>query len=440
MGGGGSEGKVEFPTYIENFHNELLTDTSSDGTWTDSNVQKTDEALAAAHTSNPYEGGPTAVTTEHIEQTIDNWYRDVKWEWDQLDNLSDWKAALEQGVNEIITQSVLTKLDPHNNLVSNVRTAADSEVDAATTKADAEATSHGIADLDPHTNLVSDARTSTNSEIDAAIAKAQSAAVSSNIANLVSDFENRVNSRLAERKRSVSSLFADVGAVHSSAFLISQALLERDASREVSKFESEQLFQLYKDVLASHAETYIQTFARYLRAEIQNRDIDAGIYEGVLRSHIGTHEQALGRYLQAEIQNKSADDQIVAQGTQSMYQMSRQDFNALISERQTRQQVAATDWEARQSAEEYDLKLDEKAALWELSTLEQAANILSGPAGMSARMPPRSSDTAKAIGGALSGAASGAGAGAAIGAAGGPIGAGVGALIGAGAGAASGFV
>lgn len=361
---GGTAGEVSFPTYIENFHDNLLT-SSSDGNWTNSDVSTVIDALASAHGTggNPYEG-PSAASTTHVEDAIDDWVTTVENEWDNLDTLTDWKNALEQGVQQVITNAVLDDLDPHNNLVSN-------------------------------------ARSSTDSEVDAAISKAQSAAVSSNISSLVNDFEQRVNSRLDNRKMSISSLYADVNAVHSSGFLISQALLERDAQREVSQFESEQLFEIYRSVLEAHMETYIETFARYL---------------------------------QAEIQNKNSNDQLVAQGTQAMYQTYRQDFQLLLEERGLKQKVATADWEARQGAEEYELSLDEKAALWELDTLERGANIMSGPAGMSSRLPPGSSKASKIAGSALSGAATGAGVGSVVPGLGTAAGAGIGAVVGAGSG------
>lgn len=467
MGGGGTSGGVSFPSHIKNWHNDLLGSTPSSG----SNLDTVAVAMDTAANNNPY-SSVTPATTGHLEDTVDQWPMDVQAAIQNLDDRQAWKDRLNDAVTEIINNNLLDDLDPHNNLAANAESGADTnitkaqnsintgvdpqsdwadQVDQAVTKL---SNANVLEDIDMAA-AISSAESEASSEIDAALTKAENLVKSSLIDPLVTEFQQKVNSRLDERKRSVSSLYADVNAVHSSAFLISQALLERDAQREVNEFDAETRLEMYREAFGEHLrafQTNVQARAQEEIQESQQRvefitqaaqlmgQILAekiGYEQTFMQLHVESFSQRLQNYLRAALQNKQSDDQIVGASTEQMLQTSRTDEQLRIEERRAFQQAAASDFEARQQAEEYDLSVDEKSELWQLRIHETGSNVLAAPGGMAGRVPPRKSDASKAVGGALAGAGAGASTGAAIGSAGGPIGAGAGALIGAGLGAAS---
>lgn len=524
-GGGGTSGEVGFPNYVETIHHEVLFGTQNT---INTGVKQVDAAIAEAHTGDPYSGA-AAVSTEHLRQTIDTWFREVKSQVDQLDNLSDMTDALDQAVTDVLgnagTQleevdnsgigstfnkpnagNITGDLDPEANLEDKVMSrlgavVSDAESRDAGIDPEKEWSSsiqkviqqQSVVDEVAPQDVVGDATNKASSEINAAISTALDAVNQEVVEDLVNEFQQRVNDRLVGRKRRLSSVFADANAVHSSAFVIGHALLERDAQREVNRFDAEVSQQLFQEAIGQHLQafsqslqveaevrlqnaanklqfiqqgsqiiaelisqrtgkestliqSYLEAFSTrleaYLQAEFRNKELD--VQSEQVEASIGELEaresEAEVQKAQVDLQNKSAEDQLVSQAMQAMYQGRLRNLELLLSERRARQQVAATDWEARQSAEEYEVKLDQKSQLWDLQVLKEGGNILAAPSGMAATLPEEPSDASKAVGGALTGAAAGAKTGAAIGSSGGPIGAGGGALIGAGLGIASGFL
>lgn len=357
-GGGGTSGKISFPSYVERIHENIL---DPDGS-VDSNIVAVDTAMADAHTSNPF-SGTSAPSTSQLSQTVDTWYREVKSQVDQLDTEGDLSSAVDVAKQESL--KALKEVAP--------------------------------------SDLVQQARSKAGEEILEAVDKSLDVANGEVIEDLVDEFEQRVNDRLVGRKRRFSSVFADANAVHSSAFVIGHAILERDAQREVNRFDAENTKELFQQAVQVHVEAYAQS---------------------------------LQAYLESELSNKQASDQFISNVGQQVYQSYRRDIELLLSERRARQEVSATDWEARQSQEEYEIKLDQRAQLWELQVLKQGSNILAAPSGLAATLPEEPSDASKAIGGALTGGVAGAKAGSKAGPTGTAVGAGLGALLG----AASGFL
>lgn len=127
MGGGGSSGGVSFPTYIENFHDDLIGSSTPSGV---SGFVTLEDAMGSAFGNDPYTG-ITPATTGHLEETIDRWPGDVQAPIQDLDAVADWKSQIQDAVTEIINNNLLDNLDPHANLAGNAESGADTNITKA---------------------------------------------------------------------------------------------------------------------------------------------------------------------------------------------------------------------------------------------------------------------------------------------------------------------
>jgi len=328
MGSGATSGSVSFPSYIQDFHEEILWEGAAPTLST-----HLDDEMDASIGNPPYaDAGPP-----DIEDVYDSTL-DVQREYSEAINT-------EPGVQ-------------WDNAFSAVDGKSKPDFSSA----------EGVAD----------------SEIQAAVDKAEVVANSSLVTNSVDQFETRAFQRVDKRKRAIASYYADANAVSASSFIVANALLEEEASKEVADFESELKRNIYSSAIQNHVNTF------------------------------GNAVQLQQNYLLSALQSYNQKEEFWR--------------NLRLEAARSESQAATSLYESELAGEEFSTELDEKTALWDLQVFERGANILAAPSGMAARLPEKRSAVSRSLGGALQGGAAGAKVGSAFGNP--AIGAGVGALLG----------
>jgi len=198
---------------------------------------------------------------------------------------------------------------------------------------------------------------------DAAKDKADTLFINDNIDEAVDAYADKTVDKFNSNVNRFSSGMAEANAVHSSAFIIGMALLESQRIRDINS---------HRTVLVMENE---KAKTEYMKKAI-------GDMVNLMNMHMGNRLE-LVRW-QTEIGRLGA----ISKAEQFMK----------------------------------DIEYDREDALWDITAIGKAANIMAAPGGGTA-LPEKPSDAASAMSGALSGAATGA-------AIGGPVGAGIGAVLG----------
>ena len=198
---------------------------------------------------------------------------------------------------------------------------------------------------------------------EAAKDKADTLFINDNIDEAVDAYADKTVDKFNSNVNRFSSGMAEANAVHSSAFIIGMALLESQRIRDINS---------HRTVLVMENE---KAKTEYMKKAI-------GDMVNLMNMHMGNRLE-LVRW-QTEIGRLGS----IAKAEQFMK----------------------------------DIEYDREDALWDITAIGKAANVMAAPGGGTA-LPEKPSDAASAMSGALSGAATGA-------AIGGPVGAGIGAVLG----------
>jgi len=337
MGGGGSSGKVSYPNYIETTHLDWLV--SSAATTMTANLSVTD-ALNTGFGANPY----TAITAYDPATPITALLASV-----------DSFSALADAF--IVSQVV----DPTLEVTPGI-TVPGAVANPVTVLTDANIT----ADTAAHAAVIT--------------------ALKDN--QLTSDIMPRFEAGMR-----------DINAVMSSAFVVGRAIIESEATLEITRQSAKHDSQLR---LAARP------------TDVQAADVAVKI--GAINLERSKVELA-----EHELELKNAE--LILSAITGRLEFQKSVMMATI-ESQRIKIVALKEQEDR------DLEIDNLDAMWELQLFTHAGNLLAAPAGGTAIPGKTGSAAASAIGGALSGAAMGAMAGATKGSIGGPAGAAVGGVVG----------
>lgn len=165
-----------------------------------------------------------------------------------------------------------------------------------------------------------------------------------------------------------------------------------------SGLQAELAFQATRDGLAGEA-------LRSLVA-VTNMNKDSALF--YLQQLARGFAASADAHLQGTSAVLQARTSLVNEGNRMMTQLASQKFSSIQAaiNAQIEQNRMRTITTAEHESAEFDK--DVQAALWNLEVYERAITVLSGPAGMQGRIPPKNSRAGSVLGGALGGAVTGA--------------------------------
>lgn len=332
--GGGAASGSETPEYLKHAHEQII-----DGDWS-----------ASTPTSYLNTSGFLLKLMEVlIEDNNSPYFNETAYDPD-----ADIAAALVEAGEFDTLVDALAEVTDFNTRHSN-----------AVTKADADFSFSSLA-----------------TAINTAVASATAALSETAISNAVTAFQSSQESRQASRLSELGAGAADINAVHSSAYILAEALIKAEGAKEVTQFESQLKLDSFKRILASQLEVII-------RKEMA-RD-----------AYVASAVQEMNRLALAKIEAFKA--------------------NAIIYQDHYKMKIVAKKEQSRE-----DLELDVQDALWDMEIQQRGANVLAAVQGASTLVEPKMSPFQSG----LSGLTSGAAAGAAIGSVVPGVGTGVGAVLG----------
>ena len=331
-GGGSSQGN-ESPAYLRSSHNRMLTAGAAD--FTDLTIGTLETLNTLLVGNSPYYG----------------------------ESPYDPDADLAQTAGEIVA---------FINAVMAMDTEADfkSHSDKAILEGDAAF---------PVTDVLTTLEDSMNSAISAAAVAIGNAAITS----MITAFRNSAEAGLATRVSQLGAGYADINAVHSSAYAIAEAILDAEVEKQIDQFEAELKLKTFNAVITPAVAAQLEYIVKKSLARDQ---------------YVLVAIQELNKLALARIEAFRAKAGV------------NQDYYKL-------KMIAKT--EESRAQQEYDVN----DATWDMDMLLKGANMIAGFSGASTIKMQEMSPTQSA----LSGAAAGAAAGAAVG---GPWGAAVGGTLG----------
>jgi hypothetical protein len=422
--GGGAAGTVSYPAYIQTFHERIL-----DNTGTDSPSSSFVDAFNVAYNNSPF---ATAVS---------------------FNPTSDIAAALSGVTN--FANFVIT-LNPFTDFSTGVSTSRSLFPQGTTPLRSVTYVAPGIPYIPPNyilnnTPSVLDITTLDTANVNEADINAAIAAMD---AILTTQLEE-------EELPKFRAGMLNINAIHSSAYIIGEALLRASKDRALAKHGTDLQIEIAKqtqEINARHAISYREITARNQQSfrELNSRDAtatkDMNLRYVITAGEIVSKHQELYRedVLRLQLSKGELDaryqiskdeidakfyihrEELVRLSTTTMLAdlMKKADLtyqNAVVNADIRRFAIVAQ----KESAEE-QLAIDESDAKWNLDLFRYSGIVLAGPAGGVAQGNDRKSRAISAIGGAISGASAGAVAGAAFGGVGAPVGAAIGAVAGVG--------
>lgn len=209
----------------------------------------------------------------------------------------------------------------------------------------------------------------------------------------------------------------NINAIHSSAYIIGEALIRASKDRILAKYATDlqlKTSEQVREINARHALSYRDITARL---QINASEIEA-------RHKLSNREISAKFYIHRE--------ELVRVATVGMLAdlMKKVEFNYQLAH--INAEVRRMGIVGRKEQIEEQLAIDESDAKWDLELFRYAGLLMAGPSGGVAQGNDKKSKAVSAIGGAVSGAATGAMAGAMVGGVGAPFGAAIGAVAGVG--------
>ena len=327
-GGGGASGEVGFPTYMENIHKVYLyhEDDVSFASGEDKPTYSINHILNVLHGSggNPYEGetafNPNAALTINSSSPlgrIDSQYSATKTLLDALDAETDWQGYVDSAYDKT---GKFTDIDFLNNLQSAI------------------------------TGLLNALEDVLDSSI---------------ISDMVDAFEANKKTRFKREVSQWSAAMADVGAVHTSSFIMGLSLWQKEFSDMVDSYEKELRSNIYRDIVV----------------------------------------QSIGAHVKAQVLRVGSKDQMVLGGAELMARLNQMKVQMEADLTQVKAEIERITMISLKEQKDRDLDIDANEALWELETYMYAGNMLGSISGAAAgRKAPKISDAQSALSGAFAGA------------------------------------
>lgn len=223
-GGAAPGGTAAFPSYLEGFHHDLLSNSASWSGGSDHGSQTTESLYSVMATylidgNNPYHGEESYNPDGEIdnaEAEIDSYKNHIN----SLDPKTDWES---------LSDKALAVVDESGNEVFPV-----------------------------NKSFVDTIELAMNDALSAYLTGAGSSAIS----NDVDAYESNVQARLAEQKSRLAAGMADINAVHSSAFAMAETLLENEAAKDVNSYETKIKLQLFNTVIDTSVKAQMEVIIK----------------------------------------------------------------------------------------------------------------------------------------------------------------------------------
>jgi len=391
--GGGNAGAISYPTYMQTQHEDWLDDA---------------EALIDPYITgdSPYEG-ESAYDPSTLVAEMKTQFDEFDTFLDARNNVTDWQAAITAA------QAKLSSLfpDPSDSVQTmggKAKVDASGAADDALTGAITGATSlQSAADAAIQAD-VSDV-------IDDAIGKILSDTVDNLIDDIVEDYEEASKGTLYKSLNRFAGGMVDINAVHSSAFVIGTAIIERDFRRDVDGYRAKVKLQLSDRVMSEYLNTYRAMMGLYVQTGVAQSGAEIAAFSSAYKD-----------YLASFVQNQKNRSIFTVQ---SANEMSRLLTSNVEFERQAAsllREIDSTRIMAKKEQIDRDLEIDVNDAKWPFDVLLQGGNVLASVSGAAHTITHPMGATQSA----LSGAAAGASIGASFGGYGAAIGAGAGFILG----------
>jgi len=356
-GGGGVSGAVDFPDYIKNIHEDWL-----------------------------YGAGPSGLSLT-IEDAMDTAFAADPYAAFTYTNPTTDLTAVGTLFNTYLAN--VTSLAPTTDFASLL--------DQAVAKAD-ECDIDGAIDV---RTLIERQVTLASGSVREAVSMLKKLIDGNVIEGIVTAFEIQQSIGRAKRVARFSAGMADIGAIHSSSFLMGLGLIYAQEQQETADFSARLNQQMFEQGLQAWTTNY--------RAGLQ---ID----------------------LSAQGANKDARTKVVLTGLDVLQRFLLNKSNLLQTATQLKAEITNQKIIARGEYEESNLQLDINSALWDLDIFGRGMALVGGISGYAHPLPKGPNKIGSALGGALKGAGAGASVGTALAPITGglsvPIGAGIGALLG----------
>lgn len=293
--------------------------------------------------------------------------------------------------------SVMEDLIETNESPYNGEVSYDPDTDIAAALVETQAFDDQVDALNPvtdfntrHSNAVTKsadiAFSSLATAINLAVASATAALSEAAISSAITAYRSSVEARLATRLSELSGAAADINAVHSSAFILAEALIDAEVEKDINLFESQIKLESFKDLLRGQIEVIV-------RKELAKDQ------------YISTAVSEMNRLALAGLDAAKVNAGLF------------QDFYKF--------KIVAKKEESREN-----LELDVNDALWDMEIFQRGSNVIASAFGASTLTEPKMSPFRSALSGLSGGASAGAAIGSVIPGVGTAIGAGVGGAIG----------
>lgn len=468
MGAGGSQGTVIFPDYIAATHQVFMfgdvNDTPDVNDFPLFGLNNVATLLESALTTGRYlDGNP--FDSQSYSNPNDDLVPALEGSVALIQAAADAFEAAGGGISDEVTtvdewvDGAVATLDTSGVLAAIATQAADAQTsassDLSTAEGDATAPmtptdwatfwAAALTELSDLTNLVlvdiyADAATQATLDLTAAITQGAAAINESEVTAAIAAFTAANANERAVGIRQVAGALADVNAVQTSTFMVALGLAKLNESSNTAQFQAQLRIGLYQQGMT----IYIQALTQDMDVSFQVDNLNKGAQDNVLLQ--GSNQQVQLAQIQSSYQSEfvNAFSQLTAQHTQSLYQArivekenrdravlatSRLMFDTQVAYLTTQSRITELRTETERIIHamlwEYEgssIDLEHLDAFWPWEVHNAANNILAGPAGMAAAIPPTKSKLGSAIGGALGGFAIGGPAGAAAGAAAGLLG------------------
>lgn len=231
MAGGGTTGKVGFPTYMENVHKFSI---AREDAPTDAFDKTLVEVVNEMFTSNPFTG------QSFTDPATD--FADTETRFDAMD-------------------SIVTAIDPTTDW--------DTFVDIVASKLDETGI---LPDVDIDT-VFTNARAETTLETREAIAASLEAINDIVVRSAVRSFERRSDHTRRGAVNRFAGQMSDINAVQSSAFIFGMAILESQHLQRVAEFDTTLSTGLYQGAFTAHMTAFQNNVRARLTGEMQNKQV-----------------------------------------------------------------------------------------------------------------------------------------------------------------------
>jgi hypothetical protein len=430
--GGGASGSVTYPTYLQTFHGQIL-----DHTATDSPTASFIDAYNVAYGNSPFS---TAVA------------------YDPDAELANAAAVIAAFNTAVLALNYNTDFTTANGIARGLFPAGITSLDSTTFVAPAAPYAPPTVTIgDNPSTLDSTTLDTTTQDI------ITPANIAADIAALDAVLTNQIEQEELPRFKAG---MLNINAVHSSAFVIGEALIRANKDRilvsEGLKVQ-EQVREInarhtlsYKEITAKHALSYREITARQQQSYRELTSRDSIATKEINARHLITVVEQQSRHqelyredilrlqlaqMEIDARHKTTKQEIDAKFYMHKEELVRMSTVAMMADLMKKMDLEyqhahiSTEFRrlsvvARKEEIDEQLAIDESDAKWDMDLFRYAGIVMAAPSGGVAQGNERKSKAVSAIGGAVSGAAAGAVTGAAIGAGGGPYGAAIGAVVG----------